>query len=537
LGESAGRYTPVHEWEKTGRSAGAAAAVAYTSLLIGEPVPEGVAVTGAVSLDGAIEKVAAVEEKLRAVFRERPGLSSVYVPAGQAPSDDRAREVGTLAEMIDLVFGREATSSLPAKAISVEATVRRGLHLYEKSNDFTAARYVLESALDAIRGHRGEDVAPDRYRLEEFLCLWRLASCLVQLGDTEAAGGLYEEARPLGATLWREQILDPRHHLGFMGNLAVYLRDVYRFEDAERLLVDTIQSQRMLRQSKRELARTLGNLGELRTMMGSWLKRSVGIDDRKRANEGVGVVGDEVRAEPDFACNRADVMAQAEDKFRQAAADLQEALEMIEAVYADEVPREYCYLGNLALARDEPERALELHRKGLSANETVEIGRERNEWFLGYGIVRALIASERYTAAVEEAHDVAVRIPAHEPYPRQLILRYAGQGLLACGKTERGKDVLLKAADLTFAQGALVRFGLSCALGDLAIHLLSEGDESARKEAVEHAAAFAARAEAVPGLDVAKGLSARVDELARGGAEGFARLSSELCRAVGWFLY
>ncbi len=427
-----------------GASAGAAAALALFSFWSGLPVPPDLAVSAALAEDGRLLPVAAEEAKQRAALRERPRLRALLLPGSGAAGDARVRRVATLEVLLEEVFGPNAAPRGGRGALDVTAAVRLGVELYERRGRFAAAHEVLSSALEALEGQRraGRITTP---RSDELLALWRAGSSLVHLGDPAGAAALLGRAAALGEELWAAGEVNPQLYLGVRGNLAVLLRDLRRFDEASALLEASLALQRQLRQDAREQARTLGNLGELWTLRGD---------------------------------------------FPRAEAALREALARLEQAYPDEVPRELCYLGNLALRRGDPGEAAELYRSGLEANREVTCGRPVNEAFLRYGLARALLASGLALEAQEQAARALAPLPRHEPYPRQLILKVRGLAELALGRDE-ARATLLEAADLSFARGALARFGFSAARAELALHLLRAG-APARGEVGEQASAFAA---------------------------------------------
>lgn len=355
-----------------------------------------------------------------------------------------------------VVFGEEAIAARAPGVVDVEGTVRLGVELYEKRGSYGMAAEVLGMALEAVDGlRRGGDA--EAYRQEELVAAWRRGSALIHLGRTGEAEALLARARGLAQRLWDDHELDPRLFLGFRGNLAVLLRDLFRPDEAEALLRENLALQQQLRQDKRERAKTLGNLGELLTFQG-------------RLQEAEELLG--------------------------------QALELIRATCADEVPRELCYLGNLHLRRGEADRALEIYREGLLANRQVQYGRCPNEAFLRLGATRALAAAGRARRAVAEADRALAPLSPLDPYPRAVLLKHRALALLALGRNHAGRRGLREAADVTFARGALLRFGLRTALGELALDLLaSPGDHQDAAEARTLCTRLAETARQVPGLD------------------------------------
>jgi len=438
----------VHRHRVEGGSVGAAAAVALFSSWTGQPVPPQIVVTGCLSDDGELRAVAGVEAKCAAVQRERPGASThLLVPAGQdcipgpnlrAPTGAlhsplqtgsptlRVTAVDSLEQLLDEVFG--TTVAGRTAVVAVEDTVRLGIELYEKAGSFALAHEVLQTALVAM-GQRSTGDA--RFRVERFLALWRSGSSLVHLGDLRQAERQLVQARSLGAALWDAGELDPRAYLGFRGNLAVLWRDLFRFGEAEALLLENLEQQRALRQDRRELAKTLGNLGEVWTFMERW-------EEAERA--------------------------------------LQEALKSLRAVYPDEVPRELCYLGNLYLRRGDAELARVYYEQGLAANHGVTHTVERNEGFLRHGLARALLDLGQLEACRAQATRALALCPRTELYPGQLILRTRGMAWLRQGQTARAEADLLAAADLSLARGPLATLAAGTALAVLALSHLERGD-------------------------------------------------------------
>lgn len=427
-----------------GGSIGAAAAAALFARWTGRTPQTGVVVTGGLSAGGAITDVAGLEEKVAAALRERP-LARVLVPAGQAASvaAPRLQGIETLDDLLHELFGPDALAGA-AGPLDVEGTVRVGVELYEKRGSFAQAHDLLGLALEAIEQERGRRDEPALYRTEELLALWRSGSSLIHLGDLEGALARFERALPLAEQLWERGEIDPRTFLGLRGNLAVLHRDRFEHEAAEALLLDNLALQRALRQDRRELAKTLGNLGELYTFM---------------------------------------------DRFEEAEARLEEALEALRAVYPDEVPRELCYLGNLHLRRTDPLRALACYEEGLERNRQVTHGKIANEVFLRYGLTRA----HRRLDEVEQAERQACRsLALADPgtlYPRQLVLKERGLARLALGRWEQGIADLEAAADQTHARGELAFLAAATALGELALAGIARGQAA---EGVDHARRFRA---------------------------------------------
>jgi tetratricopeptide (TPR) repeat protein len=418
-----------------GGSIGAAAAVALYACWTGRPLPPGIAITGALSADlSAVQAVEGLEAKVECALRERPGLAQVIVPqeGGHDFDDPRVIVLGDLPALLTAVFGPDALAAEPRPAaVDVEGTVRAGLELYEKAGAFGAAYEVLGAARRAIAARRGADRGV-LHRVEEFHCLWRQGACLIHRGDPFGARELLQQARALGDELWDAGELDPRAHFGCRGNHAVLLRDLFDYAGAEALLEQTLAQQRALRQDKRELAKTLGNLGELWTFAG----------DVERAEQA-----------------------------------LEQALESLEAVYPDEVPRELCYLGNLHLRRGDAERAEACYQRGLRANEGVTYGQARNEVFLRYGLARVALARARPARGrLEVAQAQALLADELEPYPRQFLQRVDGLCLLELGREAEGIARLERAADATHVHGPLAQLGVSLARAELARHRLRAGE-------------------------------------------------------------
>jgi tetratricopeptide (TPR) repeat protein len=401
-------------------------------------VPEGLAFSAALGPGGELEPVVGLERKIAAARRELPACTVVVASA--AMNEPGARAVRDVPELLALAFGGDAARAAALELADVEGLVRLGVELYEKRQSFAAALEVLSQAQDAIAARRAAARDPALFRVEEFVARWRAGSALVHLGDPDQAAPLLESARALADELWRAGELNPQLYTNARGNLAVLLRDLGRYREAERLLDETLQLQRALHQDKREIARTLGNLGELYTFL-----------------------GEHARAE----------------------AALREALAALRAVYTDEVPRELCYLGNLELRRGDPTRALELYADALAANRSVAYGREINEAFVRYGQVRALNALSRADEARQLAQRALTALPRERSYPRQLIHKQLGLALIACGERSAGRAALREAADLTFARGALARGAFATALAELALDLGACGELAAASECAE----------------------------------------------------
>ena len=477
----------LHRMSLDGASAGAAAALALISAWTGLPVPSGVVVTGAVGPGGELAAVDEVEAKVRCALREVPAVGPILVPFGRE-EDERQPGVLQAATVGDLVG--HALGKIPAgAALDIEGTVALGEHLYLKAGRPVAASAALAVALHGIRLRRARGEDPRRLRREELICLWRLGAVKTHQGRVTAALELLAPARALAEELWAEGEVDPADYFGLAGNLAILLRDTLRLDQAEALLLATLDQQRALRQDRRGQARTLGNLGELWTIMG---------------------------------------------KHEQAEQALNEALSALHGSYPDEVPRELCYLGNLEMSRGRAEQALAHYDQGLEQNKTVTYGAGLNEVFLRHGRARALLALGRVSDAEAEAERVLELTHEDQPYPRQLSLMTRGLARLERGKIEQGREDLLRAADPTHAGGALLRFGLATSLARLYLHLI-KANEPARALAV--AADFVAQA--APYLDAhhAPQWSAQMEARMAGKEPGIEELTGALVRAIERFMY
>jgi len=474
----------LREMRLDGASVGAAAALALISFHTGAPIPRGVVVTGAVGPGGELLPGPGLEAKVCCALRERGDGARVLVPAGGA-APPGAEPVSSVAGLARAVLGELPPGS--HQSVDIEGTVALGVHLLLKAGRPRSARAALQVALDAIGQRRAAGEDPRRLRREELICRWRLGALQTHRGELSAALAMLEPARALAETLWQEQEVDPADYLGLAGTVAVLLRDTLRFDQAEALLLRTLDEQRALRQDRRARARTLGNLGELWT-----------------------ITGQHSRAE----------------------AALVEALEILRASYPDEAPRELCYLGNLELCRDADAAGLERFDQGLEENQAVQHGARANEAFLRHGRARALLGLGRLEEAEAEAERVLELQPIEQPYPRQLALQTRGLARLARGDHEQGRRDLRDAADPTHTPGALLGFGFATALARLSLHLLEREE---REQALATAADFVARSAAYLDAFHHPGWSAGMEALIEG--EELEALKEALAAAVEIFPY
>lgn len=431
-----------------GSSVAGAALLGAFSLLVGRAIPVDLMVLAELDTKGALRAVGGRATKLRTIARELPAVSRIVAPdhpeLGEE-SSPRAElelvEVAGAEELLRLAFGEGALRAPPDEAINLEANLLRGIALYEKEGAAVAAAALLQQVLALISSRRAAREDDALYRREEFLALWRTAAARSQLGDVAGALALVERTAPLASDLWRTERIDATSYLGFNGTRALVLRDTFRFEEAEALLEESLEQQRKMRVGKREMARTLGNLGELRTFSRRF--------------------------------------AAAEEALTQALAYLEEA-------YVEEVPRALCYLGNLALARGDISGALERYADGLRRNQGVEIAAAINESYLRYGQLRALFRCDAFREVETLATETLSAIDPQRPYPRQMILMIRGRARLALGQREAGYEDLERSTRHEAAEGALMRFGL--ALGHLhrARKLIAEG-ATERLEAIREA--------------------------------------------------
>lgn len=432
---------PIEELE--GDSAAGAALLAAFSLLCGRELPEDLIVSAELDKEGKLKPVSGLEAKLKAIAREQPVIRRVVAPGARAQGGLQLLTVEDAEELLQVAFGERALSTRPEAAFNIEANLSRGVTLYEKEGASGAAAVLLGRVLELIEERRSARSDATLYQREELLALWRGAAARTQLGEVALALRYVERAAPLAEALWRDENLDAQSYLGFKGTHALVLRDAFRFEAAERLLETSLAAQRQLRVGKREIARTLGNLGELRTFMG---------------------------------------------RFDSAEEALLLALSHLEEAYPDEAPRALCYLGNLALARGDVQGALVRYAAGLERNCGVETGAERNETYLRYGQLKALFAAGAFFEVAERASEALSRLDPQRPFPRQMILMLRGRARLATGAREAGHGDLEEAADHPLAVGALLRFALSLAHLHRARALLAD-DPRAEKKAIVQACA------------------------------------------------
>ncbi|MCA9668628.1 MAG: tetratricopeptide repeat protein [Myxococcales bacterium] len=465
-----------------GASIAVPAALLYYAAYSGAPLPPDVLSSGDIDERGRLRPVSAVAAKTRAARRERPLATRLVLAADDAreagasassanvlelvgdlfsnddAESDELRIVGAkdIAELIGTVFGEGALRAGDPSSVEIEASVERGVALFEKHGDSVGARVMLEAALGAIFMQRGRRNDPALWRREELLCRWRIGAALVHAGRVTDAAETLRLARALSEDLWVEGAIDPKTYLGLRGNLAVLWRDSYRYDEARALLEETLELQRSLKQSKREQAKTLGNLGELCSIMGD---------------------------------------------FTAARRCLERSLRYLRETYPEEVPRARCYLGNLALREGELDEAHRCFEKGLEENVMVQSGARANAAFLRYGLARAYAARGQHGRAADLCDVALDDLPEYEPYPRQLILKVRGLSALAQGEREDGEGDLLAASDTRYVIGAFLRYGVMTASGELALALLDADDAETRWREIEQRALALADAMAkVPGL-------------------------------------
>jgi tetratricopeptide (TPR) repeat protein len=487
---------PAVHWAVDGGSIGLAAGVSVVAEQLGLSLPSGCFATGALSDEGQVIPVGGVPAKLEAVLREAPRAERVLLPKGQLPSELRGRageitliEVASLDEAVGALFGDHARAVAPVAGINIEALVRRGVELYEKANRFELARCLLEAALDAIEARRESLGDPSLHRADELSARWRRASALVHAGEVELALDAFAEAGALAEQLWEAEALEPTTYLGLRGSWAVALRDAFRWDEAEGLLESTIATQRQLRVGQRDLGRTLGNLGELRTLIG---------------------------------------------KHAEARADLEASRAALEVAYPEELPRALCYLGNLERAAGDLDAARARFDEGLALNTRVQTAAAANEAFLRYGRARARLEAGDAAGALEDCAAALEGPLGAALYPGRRLLIVAGLARLALGEREAGREDLRHAGDDLGEASSLIAFG--CALGhaELARDLLAEDPRRHQRTMRELVGLVAESAAAVVGLP-AELVDALRDATRR--QPGAEMLEALLRRAIASFPY
>ncbi|MCK5800715.1 MAG: hypothetical protein KAI47_26190, partial [Deltaproteobacteria bacterium] len=400
----------------------------------------------------------AVSAKISAVLRERPKTRWLLVPKGQRPRDlldPRVVEVATLDEAAERIFGEELLTAGPIAGVNIEALIRRGVDLYEKASRFAEADTLFEVALRAIEAHRKELGDSTAHARDEILARWRLASSQVHRGKIEAALEAFSRTSELAEALWEKDAIEPRLYFGLQSNWAVALRDAWRYDEADALLTAILGEERRLRVGARELARTLGNRGELRTFAG---------------------------------------------RFENARVDLRASLEALRQAYPDEIPRALYTLGNLELASGNANAARRHYDAGLTRNKATQTGAARNEVFLRYGRARAYLAEGNAMAAIADCDRVLAQAHGDNAYPAQRLLALRGQARLRLGDHTTGHDDLQRAGDAVGDAGPLLAFGRRLAHAHLAIALLEENDDAHGARVAELVEGIAHTMDAVLGL-------------------------------------
>jgi tetratricopeptide (TPR) repeat protein len=250
------------DWQHEGGSIGFSAVLALASDWLNLTVPVDLACTGAWDGQGRPREITALVAKMEVVVRELPWVrrlalpSSMMTPQVKAQAEQLGLElcgVKSVEGLLDIAFSSQFTEHTPQVfnlAVAVQNAERdllRGV----------ARRESLQRFQQLERLCKDEEEEPYLAR-----CLWWQASCHKQLGESELAFEVGRRASELFERLFDEHRCVPEVYFRFLISQGLLHQLRFEYEEASRLLKQSLDGLRMFRRDRQEIARAHGALGQ-----------------------------------------------------------------------------------------------------------------------------------------------------------------------------------------------------------------------------------------------------------------------------------
>lgn len=433
--EVVGGPLPAADETLDGHSAEAAAALAFLSLRTQVPIASDIAVTG--RLDGlAIVAVDGVAAKLDALLRERPYLTRIFLPRANAdalpaPRPAQLEPISDFPSLIDKVFQGRLSERINPEILDIGSILSAALKEYY-AGDYPIALRLLKGLLAQLPASRG-------HRYHRFVCWWRVGSIATHWGDIAQADNAFAQALKLASDLWNEGRLGSDEYLNLYVSYAVHLTDLYRYEEAERALLDNPVRRGGHRYQNIVEVRRLGSLGQLYRF-----------------------------------CGRLGEAEQA----------LKEALQLIDPdTEPHELAREHTYLGTVYTDLGCYDLATEHFHEAEVINQRLVPPSPLNQVFTAVFASRMWYRSEQFERSRREAERaLAVSSGFERVFPGCIARRYQALSLIALGQKEEGRRILRE--EMLPPVGAVdwpspnIRLIRDRSVIELALDLLSEKDRT-----------------------------------------------------------
>lgn len=245
-----------------GRSLTLPLALALYSRAFLVPIPACLSASANVRRNGAIGGVEAIGEKLAALQRERPFITQVLVADGQkdlpSPTVIEIKPCKHIEDALERVFGSSFPPDLTRFAGLID--VHDEAHALQKLYKDRLYDTCIENAT-AIIGYLNQSPCPlpqtESIRAL-FTAHWRRGSCHCHQGDADRSLADFTKAQGLSGR--HKGIVRPDEYLNSQISLAVLLKDLFRYREAE-----TIH-----RSVATDLAKGIGTDQERMKNEGSW---------------------------------------------------------------------------------------------------------------------------------------------------------------------------------------------------------------------------------------------------------------------------
>ncbi len=273
-----------------GDSMGIAVLISLFSLLFNEPVPVDTASTGIVKRDGSILPVHSIKEKLVAIKRERDYITRIVISNKQEfpenPPQFQYIRVNHIQDVIENIFPNFLNSVQPcclasfiffASNTKSNSTPNITIDLKNVIHNIKIQYqdYLIDTCMDncrvlinyiqsAINGEESESKkrrGTDKRIEHLFQCYWKLGACCCHKGNIGESRKYFEMAQ----TLYNQNrsIIEPKDYYNFQNNYAVLLKDIFCYQEAEKLHLKIDHELTVKEFPKQYISENLSSLSQL----------------------------------------------------------------------------------------------------------------------------------------------------------------------------------------------------------------------------------------------------------------------------------
>lgn len=247
----------------SGESMGLPLALALYSLETKKELPVNISATAAVKRDGSIEPVEGLEEKLKALRRERHFVNTVFVSDRQevnfALNGLKIVKVGRLNNAITKAFPEPVDPSIFPSGIEIKTEISR----IEKQYQHYLIDTCLDNALRLTKYLESKNCPVSKEKTAEplFTCYWRRGSCYCHKGQVELTKRNLNKAQVVYNK--NKGIIRPHTYLNMKINHGVHLKDIFRYKEAEDLHKAISSEAETITGVDNEKAKNLSSLSQL----------------------------------------------------------------------------------------------------------------------------------------------------------------------------------------------------------------------------------------------------------------------------------